>query len=85
MTTAALLVADTENAVIDTNTPAAYKTPIPKLQLGILCAIRLMDPVTFTQIFPYVNELLARLNLVKDPSRIGFYSGLVVMPRFSYP
>jgi hypothetical protein len=25
-------------------------TPLPKAQLAILCAIRLMDPLTFTQV-----------------------------------
>ncbi|KXN90531.1 Protein ZINC INDUCED FACILITATOR 1 [Leucoagaricus sp. SymC.cos] len=52
-------------------------TPLPKIQLAILCAIRLMDPLTFTQIFPYINQFLTSLNLVPDESQIGFYSGLV--------
>ncbi|TEB35962.1 MFS general substrate transporter [Coprinellus micaceus] len=69
--------ADTEDAAIDQNTPVPYKTPLPKLQLAILCAVRLMDPVTFTQIFPYINEFISRLHLVEDDSQIGFYSGLV--------
>ncbi|TFK29792.1 MFS general substrate transporter [Coprinopsis marcescibilis] len=77
MTTTAPLLADTDTTVIDHNTPAPYVTPLPKLQLSILCLIRLMDPITFTQIFPYINQFLASLNLVSDPSRIGFYSGLV--------
>ncbi|KAF9453281.1 MFS general substrate transporter [Macrolepiota fuliginosa MF-IS2] len=52
-------------------------TPLPKAQLAILCTIRLMDPLTFTQIFPYINQFLTSLNLVPDKSHIGFYSGLV--------
>ncbi|KAJ3565839.1 hypothetical protein NP233_g7383 [Leucocoprinus birnbaumii] len=52
-------------------------TPLPKAQLAILCAIRLMDPLTFTQIFPYINQFLTSLKLVPDESQIGFYSGLV--------
>ena len=72
------LVPDSENAAQDTNTPVVYQTPLPSLQLGILCSIRLMDPITFTQIFPYINEFLTKLHLVKDPSQVGFYSGLVV-------
>lgn len=27
-------------------------TPLPKLQLAVLCATRLMDPLTFTQVSP---------------------------------
>ena len=72
------LPADSEEAATDTNTPAPYKSPLPVLQLAILCAVRLMDPVTFTQIFPYINQFLTRLHLVEDQSQIGFYSGLVV-------
>ncbi|KAF5358502.1 hypothetical protein D9756_001697 [Leucocoprinus leucothites] len=52
-------------------------TPLPKAQLAILCSIRLMDPLTFTQIFPYINQFLVSLNLVPDESQIGFYSGLI--------
>ncbi|XP_006458252.1 hypothetical protein AGABI2DRAFT_115264 [Agaricus bisporus var. bisporus H97] len=52
-------------------------TPLPKLQLAVLCATRLMDPLTFTQIYPYINQLLSSLNIVSDGSQIGFYSGLV--------
>ena len=52
-------------------------TPLPKAQLATLCAIRLVDPIAFTQIFPYVNEMMERLHLTDDPNKIGFYSGLV--------
>lgn len=64
---------------MDEHTPLL--TPIsslPKRQLAILCAVRLVDPLTFTQIFPYINQFLSRLHLVKNRSQIGFYSGLVV-------
>ena len=53
-------------------------TPLPKAQLATLCAVRLVDPIAFTQIFPYVNEMMDHLHLTEDPSKIGFYSGLVV-------
>jgi hypothetical protein len=51
-------------------------TPLPKAQLICLCAIRLVDPIAFTQIFPYINEMMAHLHLTNDPLRVGFYSGL---------
>ncbi|KAF9820191.1 hypothetical protein IEO21_01624 [Rhodonia placenta] len=57
--------------------PASRVTPLPKVQLITLCAVRLVDPIAFTQIFPYVNEMMERLHLTNDPSKIGFYSGLV--------
>ncbi|EGN96080.1 hypothetical protein SERLA73DRAFT_185613 [Serpula lacrymans var. lacrymans S7.3] len=52
-------------------------TPVPKAQLAALCTVRLVDPIAFTQLFPYVNEFMNDLHLTNDPSRIGFYSGLV--------
>ncbi|KAF8503783.1 MFS general substrate transporter [Russula emetica] len=51
-------------------------TPLPAAQLVCLCLIRLVDPIAFTQIFPYINEMMAHLHLTNDPSRVGFYSGL---------
>lgn len=51
-------------------------TPLPTAQLVCLCLIRLVDPIAFTQIFPYINEMMAHLHLTNDPSRVGFYSGL---------
>jgi MFS family permease len=52
-------------------------TPIPKGQLAALCTVRLVEPIAFTQLFPYVNEFMSDLHLTDDPSRVGFYSGLV--------
>ncbi|KIL00657.1 hypothetical protein PAXRUDRAFT_29651 [Paxillus rubicundulus Ve08.2h10] len=52
-------------------------TPLPTAQLAALCIVRLVDPIAFTQLFPYVNEFMNDLHLTDDPSRIGFYSGLV--------
>ncbi|KAG1736727.1 major facilitator superfamily domain-containing protein [Suillus lakei] len=52
-------------------------TPLPKGQLAALCVVRLVEPIAFTQLFPYVNEFMSDLHLTDDPSKIGFYSGLV--------
>jgi len=56
----------------------AKMTPIPKLQLATLCLIRLLEPIGFTQLFPYINEMVVKLKLINDPSKVGFVSGLVV-------
>ncbi|KAK1218246.1 hypothetical protein PQX77_014619 [Marasmius sp. AFHP31] len=52
-------------------------TPLPKAQLATLCLIRLVDPIAYCQIFPYINEFISFLKIADDPSQIGFYSGLV--------
>lgn len=58
--------------------PSAGKiTPLPMAQLASLCVVRMVDPISFTQIFPYVNEMMDYLHVTDDPSKIGFYSGLV--------
>ncbi|KAG6370555.1 major facilitator superfamily domain-containing protein [Boletus reticuloceps] len=51
-------------------------TPLPKAQLGALFAVRIVDPIAYQQIFPYINQLLADLR-VAEPEQVGFYSGLV--------
>ena len=56
----------------------AKMTPIPKLQLATLCLVRLLEPIGFTQLFPYINEMVVNLKLIDDPSKVGFISGLVV-------
>ncbi|GJE90858.1 MFS general substrate transporter [Phanerochaete sordida] len=52
-------------------------TPLPMAQLATLCIVRLVDPIMFTQIFPYVNEMIDHLHLTEDPSKTGLYSGIV--------
>jgi hypothetical protein len=53
-------------------------TPLPKAQFTILCILRILDPMAFSQIFPYINQLIEDLGVAKDASDIGYYSGLVV-------
>jgi len=31
-------------------------TPLPKLQLGIVCLIRIVEPICFQVIFPFISE-----------------------------
>lgn len=52
-------------------------TPLPLAQLACLCLVRMCEPINFTHIFPYVNQMLVEMNVTDDLSRVGFYSGLV--------
>ncbi|KAF8078095.1 major facilitator superfamily multidrug-resistance, DHA1 sub-family [Lyophyllum atratum] len=54
-----------------------HRSPIPQVQLALLCFLRLLDPLNFTQIFPYVNEFMRDLHVSEDPSKVGLYSGLL--------
>lgn len=58
-------------------------TPLPIAQLATLCTVRLVDPIMFTQIFPYVNEMIDHLHLTEDRAKTGLYSGLVVCRFFA--
>ncbi|VDC05990.1 unnamed protein product [Peniophora sp. CBMAI 1063] len=53
----------------------AGMTPVPTRQLVVLCICRIADPVVFTQIFPYINEMLTSFALERE--RVPFYAGLV--------
>ncbi|CUA69036.1 putative membrane protein YCR023C [Saccharomyces cerevisiae S288c] [Rhizoctonia solani] len=52
-------------------------TPLPKLQLLSVCVSRIAEPFAYTQIFPYVNEMVWRLGVTNDPKKVGFYSGMI--------
>lgn len=70
--------------VIDEGTPLlpdqnkTSRTPIPYAQVATLCAVRLNDPLSYSQIFPYINEYVYSLGELTDPTQVGMYSGLVV-------
>lgn len=53
------------------------ETPLPKLQIFFLCFARLVDPVSFFCIFPFVNEMIYETGNVNEAD-VGFYSGLIV-------
>ena len=42
--------------VIEDLKKAGKTTPLPKIQLTLICLIRLTEPVAFTVIFPYVSD-----------------------------
>lgn len=73
-----LLSGADQNGVESQVSKPAKMTPIPKLQLATLGLVRLLEPIGFTQLFPYINEMVVNLNIIDDPSKVGFISGLVV-------
>ena len=51
--------------------------PLPKLQIFLLCYARLVEPIAFFSIFPFVNQMIEETGgLAKED--VGFYSGLIV-------
>jgi len=48
------------------------QTPLPKVQLALLCLLRTLDSMCFFQIFPYINQFVSDLHVTEDPSKVGF-------------
>ncbi|KAF8125163.1 major facilitator superfamily domain-containing protein [Boletus edulis] len=70
------LLPDAERGGITEASQARGSTPLPTAQLGALVAVRIVDPIAYTQIFPYINQLLVDLRIAA-PERVGFYSGFI--------
>lgn len=51
--------------------------PLPRLQIFLLCYARLIEPIAFFSIFPFVNQMIYETGNVKEAD-VGFYSGLIV-------
>lgn len=62
---------------------SAKEESMNKAQLTMICFMRLMDPINFSQLFPYINEYITFLGIVSEIEKVGFYSGLVVSQSIS--
>ncbi|KAK6342279.1 hypothetical protein TWF730_001755 [Orbilia blumenaviensis] len=50
--------------------------PLPMKQIIFLCTARLIEPIAFFSIFPYINKM-CKENGSLDEADVGFYSGLI--------
>ncbi|EJD06375.1 MFS general substrate transporter [Fomitiporia mediterranea MF3/22] len=58
--------------------PARTPTPLPKWQIATLLFLQLSEPVTSQSIYPFINELIQHLDVIKgDERRAGYYAGLL--------
>lgn len=51
--------------------------PLPKLQIFLLCFARMVEPIAFFGIFPFIPQMIERTGNVEEAD-IGFYSGAIV-------
>ena len=51
--------------------------PLPRAQIFLLCYARLVEPIAFFSIFPFINKMLWETGNIKEAD-VGFYSGLIV-------
>ncbi|KAJ8586694.1 MFS general substrate transporter [Rhizopogon salebrosus TDB-379] len=54
------------------------RTPLPKLQIGILLILQLVEPIASLSIFPYINQLIRELGITRgDDAAVGYYAGII--------
>lgn len=51
--------------------------PLPIGQIMLLCYARLVEPIAFFSIFPFINQMILEVGGVREED-VGFYSGLIV-------
>ena len=51
--------------------------PLPKGQILLLCYLRLVEPIAFFAVFPFINKMISEIGSIKGED-VGFYSGLIV-------
>lgn len=61
-----------EDQLSDTN-----DKPLPKKQIFFLCYARLVEPIAYFSIFPFINQMIQETGNI-DEKDVGFYSGLIV-------
>jgi hypothetical protein len=66
----------TEEEREETGVLADDDTPLPMLQIVLLCYTRVVEPMAFFSIFPYINAMIERTGGVNKED-VGFYSGLI--------
>ncbi|KAI0393444.1 MFS general substrate transporter [Xylariaceae sp. FL0594] len=65
-------------AIVTSTSSQPSSKPLPKLQIFLLCYARLIEPVAFFSIFPYINQMvLANGHGSIAEKDMGFYSGLI--------
>ncbi|KAI0158023.1 MFS general substrate transporter [Hypoxylon sp. FL1284] len=63
----------------ESNSPLLVKPedkPLPKVQIFFLCYARLVEPIAFFSIFPFINQMVQE-NGGLDEEDVGFYGGLI--------
>jgi hypothetical protein len=68
-----------ENHSYDPNgaRPHQHEKPLPKLQIFILCYARMIEPIAFFGIFPFISKMIFETGDLEEAD-VGFYAGLIV-------
>ena len=52
-------------------------TPLPKVQMAIVCFVRMTEPIAFAVCFPFINQMLLDVGAVDNPKDVGWPAGIV--------
>ncbi|KAI0752769.1 MFS general substrate transporter [Daedaleopsis nitida] len=53
-------------------------TPLPKLQIAIIMALQVAEPITSHCIYPFINQLISEFGITGgDEKKVGYYAGLI--------
>ncbi|KAG1880508.1 hypothetical protein C8R48DRAFT_684329 [Suillus tomentosus] len=60
-------------------TQTKQKTPLPKLQIGILMLVQMAEPIACMSIYPCINQLIRELDVTGgNDAAVGYYAGIIV-------
>jgi len=61
-------------ALLPTSRPSI--TPLPRFQVFILLMMRITEPISYTVIFPFINQMMEEVAHIPK-AKVGYYAGLV--------
>lgn len=65
-----------EAGVVNVTDVITQDVPLDFTQMTFLCYARLVEPIAFFSIFPFVNDMIKGFGVPEE--NCGFYSGLIV-------
>ncbi|KAG1742474.1 major facilitator superfamily domain-containing protein [Suillus lakei] len=72
------IIANETTPLVPAKGSKKLRTPLPKLQIGILLTLQLAEPMVSTSIFPYINQLIRELGITGgDEAAVGYYAGII--------
>jgi hypothetical protein len=65
-----------EDTAAEEELDADEEKPLPLAQIFLLCFTRIVEPIAFFGIFPYINFMIEKVGNVPT-EEVGFWSGLI--------
>jgi hypothetical protein len=72
-----LSMASVESASETRSHKDAAETPLPKLQMVVLCCVVFIEPLTLTLLYPFMYSMVKGFDMVEDDRSLGKYVGIL--------